>query len=55
MTPAERYAAGDYINQNPEPNGIEQWIERDRSLENAGLVVWHTVGVHHLARPKNGR
>jgi primary-amine oxidase len=51
--PAERYAAGDYINQNPEPNGIEQWIKRDRPLEDTDLVVWYTVGVHHLPRPED--
>ena len=51
--PAERYAAGDYINQNPAPDGLEQWSMRDRSLENTDLVAWYTVGVHHIPRPED--
>src|SRR6266849_672715 len=34
--PAQRYASGDYINQNPAPDGLDQWIKRDRPLENSG-------------------
>src|SRR5262249_23039539 len=37
--PDELYATGDYINQNPTPNGLHRWIERDSSLENEDLVV----------------
>ncbi len=51
--PAERYAAGDYINQNPAPEGLAQWIMRDRPLENTDLVAWYTVGVHHIPRPED--
>jgi primary-amine oxidase len=51
--PAERYAAGDYINQNPAPDGLAQWIKRGRSLDNTDLVAWYTVGVHHLPRPED--
>jgi primary-amine oxidase len=50
---AERYAAGDYINQNPEPDGLAQWVARDRPLENTDLVAWYTVGVHHIPRPED--
>ena len=51
--PGERYAAGDYINQNPAPEGLAQWIRQDRPLENTDLVAWYTVGVHHLPRPED--
>jgi len=51
--PAERYAAGDYINQNPAPDGLAQWVMRDRPLENTDLVAWYTVGVHHIPRPED--
>jgi primary-amine oxidase len=51
--PAHRHAAGDYINQNPAPNGIDQWIQRDRPLENADLVLWYSFGVHHIPRPED--
>jgi primary-amine oxidase len=26
--------------------GIEQWIKRDRSLENTDVIAWYTLGVH---------
>ncbi len=51
--PAQRYAAGEYINQNPTPDGLEQWIKRDHSLENADIVAWYTFGVHHIPRPED--
>jgi primary-amine oxidase len=51
--PAQRYASGDYINQNPAPNGLAQWIERDRPLENTDLVAWYSFGVHHIPRPED--
>jgi primary-amine oxidase len=51
--PSQRYAAGDYINQNAAPEGLEQWLKRDRSLENTDIVTWYTVGVHHIPRPED--
>ena len=40
--PTQRYAAGDYINQNPAPEGLDQWIKRDSSLENTDIVAWYS-------------
>jgi primary-amine oxidase len=51
--PDQRYASGDYINQNPAPDGLEQWIKQDRSLENTDIVAWYTFGVHHIPRPED--
>ncbi len=51
--PAQRYASGDYINQNPAPDGLDQWIKRDRPLENTDLVAWYSFGVHHIPRPED--
>ena len=51
--PAQRYASGDYINQNPAPEGLDQWIKRDRPLENTDLVAWYSFGVHHIPRPED--
>lgn len=48
----ELYASGDYINQNPTPDGVHTWVEQDRPLENTDLVVWYNVGVHHIPRPE---
>ncbi len=47
---AERYAAGDYPNQNPNPGGLPQWIEQNRSIEDEDIVVWYSFGLHHIPR-----
>ncbi|GAC1547372.1 MAG: hypothetical protein NVS2B17_31540 [Candidatus Velthaea sp.] len=51
--PAERYAAGDYPNQHPGGAGLPAWTEADRSIENTDIVVWYTMGVHHIVRPED--
>ena len=48
----ELYASGDYINQNPEPNGLHRWVERDKPLDKKDLVLWYNVATHHLPRPE---
>jgi primary-amine oxidase len=48
--PSERYAAGDYPNQSRVGNGLPEWTERDRPIEDADVVVWYTFGSHHPAR-----
>lgn len=50
--PEERFASGDYINQNPTPDGLHTWTERDRPIEDAALVVWYNVATHHVPRPE---
>jgi primary-amine oxidase len=51
--PAQRYASGEYINQNPTPDGLEQRIKRDQSLEDTDIVAWYSFGVHHIPRPED--
>ncbi|HQT67381.1 MAG TPA: primary-amine oxidase [Acetobacteraceae bacterium] len=51
--PAELFVADDYINQNPAPHGIDQWIKRDHSLDNTDIVLWYTLGAHHIPRPED--
>lgn len=51
--PAERYPAGDLVNQHPGGAGIPSWIARDRSLDGEDLVVWHTFGMTHVPRPED--
>jgi primary-amine oxidase len=50
--PDERYAAGDYPNQNPGPDGLARWVEADRDIENTDVVVWYVFGSNHVARPE---
>ena len=52
MTPRRRdelYADGKY----PFPtkrNGLPQWTDRDRPIENTDIVAWYTLGFHHVVR-----
>ena len=51
--PAERYATGDYPNQHPGGADLAAYAARDRSIENANLVVWYTMGANHIPRPED--
>lgn len=51
--PAERYAAGDYPNQQQGGDGLPAYVQKNRALENADLVVWYTFGSNHVARPED--
>ncbi len=51
--PAERYPAGDYPNQDPGSSGLPAWTRADRPTEDADLVLWYTLGSHHIPRPED--
>jgi primary-amine oxidase len=51
--PTQRFAAGEYVAQNPGPDGLVAYTAGDRSLVDADLVVWYTVGAHHVVRPED--
>jgi len=51
--PDELYAPGRYVNQNIDGPGLPQWAEADRSLVDADVVLWHTVGIMHVPRPED--
>ena len=46
--PEQRYAAGDTPNQNPGAPGLPQYVRDNRSLVNRDIVLWLTVGFHHV-------
>lgn len=48
--PAERYPAGDYPNQGDGTEGLVEWVKADRDIEDEDLVVWYTIGSHHIPR-----
>jgi primary-amine oxidase len=52
-TPGERFAAGTYVAQNPGPDGLVAYTAGNRSLVDADLVLWYTVGAHHVVRPED--
>ncbi|MQA35373.1 primary-amine oxidase [Modestobacter roseus] len=51
--PAERYAAGDFVNQHAGGAGLPEYVAGDRELEGTDLVVWHTFGLTHVPRPED--
>jgi primary-amine oxidase len=51
--PAERYPAGDFVNQNPGGAGLPAWVAADRPLDGEDVVVWHTFGTTHFPRPED--
>jgi primary-amine oxidase len=51
--PRELYAAGDYPNQHPGGAGLPAYAAQDRSVEDADIVVWYTMGAHHVVRPED--
>ncbi len=49
----EHYAAGDTPNQNPGEPGLPQYVANDQGLVNRDLVVWLTVGFHHVTQAED--
>ncbi len=52
-TPTERYPAGDYPNQHPGGAGLPDWTQQNRSIENTDIVLWYTMGAHHVPRSED--
>jgi primary-amine oxidase len=51
--PAEMYAAGDYPNQHPGGAGLPAYTANDRPIAETDIVVWYTMGHHHIPRPED--
>jgi primary-amine oxidase len=51
--PAQRFPAGDYVNQNPGGAGLPAFAAGDRDIDGTDLVVWHTFGPVHFPRPED--
>ena len=49
----ERYAAGEYVAQNPGHDGLVRYTAGDRPIAGSDLVVWYTAGAHHVVRPED--
>ncbi|MEB3103923.1 hypothetical protein VF724_20100 [Paenibacillaceae bacterium T2] len=56
MTPYsadEKHASGNYPNQHPGGDGVSAWTEADRTIADTDIVVWYTMGHHHIPRPED--
>jgi primary-amine oxidase len=51
--PEELYAAGPYPNQSKGGEGLPSYVKRHRSVDNADIVLWYTMGFHHVPRPED--
>ena len=49
----ERYAAGTYPTLSEAGDGLPKWTKENRSIAETDIVVWHTIGVHHLVRAED--
>lgn len=49
----EMYATGRYPNQNKGGDGLPKYIEGDRPIDDEDIVVWYTMGHHHIPRPED--
>ena len=49
----ELYAAGAYPYQSKGGDGLPAYAAQHRPVENADIVLWYTMGFHHLTRPED--
>ncbi|MGE0555333.1 MAG: hypothetical protein AB7R55_18035, partial [Gemmatimonadales bacterium] len=51
--PAELYAAGDYPTGGAAGAGLPEWTRANRAIADTDIVLWYTIGFHHVARPED--
>jgi primary-amine oxidase len=51
--PQERYAAGTYPTLSEPGQGLPRWTAANRSISAEDIVVWYTVGMHHVVRAED--
>ena len=49
----ERFAAGPYPTGAKQADGLPVWTKANRSVDNTDLVVWYTMGMHHVPRAED--
>jgi primary-amine oxidase len=49
----ERYAAGDYPTLSTAGYGLPEWTKANRSIEQTDIVLWYTIGMHHMVRAED--
>lgn len=49
----QKYAAGPFPNQSDGSGGLPEWVDANRSVRDADVVAWYTLGFHHIARTED--
>ncbi len=53
MNPGEMFAAGDYPTGSEAGAGLPAWTSTNRQVANTDIVLWYTIGFHHVARQED--
>ncbi|NNE78611.1 MAG: tyramine oxidase, partial [Pricia sp.] len=49
----ERFAVGDFPTLSLPGQGLPDWTNANRSIENTDVVLWYTIGMHHMVRAED--
>ncbi|MDP2482573.1 MAG: hypothetical protein Q8W45_04785 [Candidatus Palauibacterales bacterium] len=49
----EWYAAGDYPTLSEPGKGLPAWTAANRSIADTDIVLWYTIGMHHMVRAED--
>lgn len=49
----EMYATGSYPNQHKGGDGLPKYAAQNRAIDNEDIVVWYTMGHHHITRTED--
>ncbi|MBT3497472.1 MAG: hypothetical protein HOD00_08625 [Gemmatimonadales bacterium] len=53
MRADEMFASGAYPTNAAVDQGLPAWTQANRGIENTDIVLWYTIGFHHIARPED--